>query len=175
MKHEIITRINENHKSFIDYLSNLSKEEFEFSIGEKWTAGQQLEHIILSLKAILGVFSMDKLIIEQNFGKTDRQNRTYEVLQNDSEKKLTEGGKAPSRFIPETITINQREPLIEKLTLLIKELALQIETFSDPELDSLLIPHPLLGDLTLREMLYNTAYHVEHHQLKTKTNLKQKS
>lgn len=175
MKREkIILKINENHKSFIDYLSNLSKEEFEFSIDEKWTAGQQLEHIILSIKAILSVFSMDKLIIEQNFGRTDRPNRTYEVLLYESEKKLTEGGKSPRRFIPETIIVNQRESLSEKLTFLIKEFVLKIEIFSESELDNLLIPHPLLGNLTLREMLYNTVHHVEHHQLKAIANLKKK-
>lgn len=168
----IITKINENHNSFMDYLSNLSKKEFEFSIGEKWTAGQQLEHIILVMKAILSVFSTDKLIIGQNFGSTVRQNRTYEALQNDSNKKLAEGGKAPSRFLPETITINQREPLIEKLAFLVEELGLKIKTFSESELDSLLIPHPLLGNLTLREMLYNTADHVEHHQLQMIANLR---
>jgi hypothetical protein len=26
------------------------------------------------------------------------------------------------------------------------------------------LPHPLLGKLTLREMLYFTAYHADHHR-----------
>jgi hypothetical protein len=117
---------------------------------------------------------MDKSIIEQNFGNTDRQNRTYEVLQSDYQLKTIEGGKAPDRFIPETITIDQAQNLIEKLTFLVKEFGLQIEAFSEQELSSLLIPHPSLGSVTLRETLYNVAYHVEHHHLKMITNLKQK-
>jgi hypothetical protein len=167
---KIILRINENHQSFIDYISHLSKAEFEFRKGDKWTAGQHLAHIVLALKATLNVFSMDKSIIQQNFGRTERQSRSYEVLQSDYQKKTIGGGKAPIRFIPETITIDQEQSLIEKLTYLTKELGLQIGTFSEQELNSLLIPHPLLGDVTLREMLYNVAYHVEHHQLQAIAN-----
>lgn len=111
-------------------MSNLPKEEFEFSIDEKWTVGQQLKHFILYLQETLSVLSMDKLVIEQNFERTDRQNRTYEVLQSASERKLIEDGKSTSRFIPETITINQREPLILILVFLVEEFRPKVETFS---------------------------------------------
>lgn len=168
---KIILKINESHKSFIDYVSNLSESEFEFSKDDKWSAGQQLAHIVLCIKATLYVFSWDKLIIEQNFGKTDRQNRTYEELKSDYQLKAIEGVKAPERFIPDTITIDQSQILIEKLNLLVKVLGQQIETFSEQELNTLLIPHPSLGSVTLREMLYNVAYHVEHHHLKVIENL----
>jgi hypothetical protein len=171
-REKIILKINENHQSFIDYVSHLSKDEFEFSKDDKWSAGQQLAHIVLCIKATLNVFSMDKLIIEQNFGKTDRQNRSYEELQSDYQLKAIEGVKAPDRFIPEIITIDQAQNLIEKLTFLVEEFVQQIETFSEQELNSLLIPHPSLDSVTLREMLYNVAYHVEHHHLKAITNLK---
>jgi hypothetical protein len=33
------------------------------------------------------------------------------------------------------------------------------------------LPHPLLGKLTIREMLYFTVYHGEHHRLHTEQNL----
>jgi len=35
---------------------------------------------------------------------------------------------------------------------------------SEAALDKYILPHPLLGKLTLREMLYFTAYHVAHHK-----------
>jgi hypothetical protein len=43
-------------------------------------------------------------------------------------------------------------------------LARRIDRFSETQLDQLILPHPLLGKLTLREMLYFTIYHVQHHQ-----------
>ena len=31
------------------------------------------------------------------------------------------------------------------------------------QLDHYLLPHPLLGKITLREMLFFSAYHIQHH------------
>ncbi len=117
------------------------------------------------MKPILQVFSMDKKVIEQTFGRTDRQSLSYEDLLNKYKAKFAAGGKAPDRFIPPVTTPSaQREILCETLLKIVGDLNLKIKTFSDQELDSLQIPHPLLGNLTLREMLYNTIYHVKHHQ-----------
>jgi hypothetical protein len=38
----------------------------------------------------------------------------------------------------------------------------------------LILPHPLLGKITIREMLYFTAYHVQHHENIIKRDLKNK-
>jgi len=43
--------------------------------------------------------------------------------------------------------------------------------FSEEDLDKLILPHPLLGKLTLREMMYFTIYHVQHHQRIVERNL----
>ena len=110
--------------------------------------------------------------IKQNFGSTGRENRSYEALLNEYIEKSAGGGKAPAKYVPASNSINQRESLIENLEALVKELGLKIETFTEQELDSLQIPHPVLGDLTLREMLYNAIYHVEHHLAQVKSHLK---
>ena len=113
MEKEIIVRkLNENHKSFIDYLSNLSKEEFEFSVDEKWTAGQQLEHIVLCVKDLVQFFSLDNTIIEQNYGSTTRQGRSYDTLLREYIENSGGGWKAPARYVPETNTINKRKNLM---------------------------------------------------------------
>ena len=171
-KQTIVNSLSNNYRSFIKYINELTTDEYLYSFQQKWTAGQQLEHIVLCLKPLVQVFSLDKLIIEQNFGRTDRQNRTYEILLDNYLEKLNGGGKAPERFVPETISQNQREVLSEILIKLVQDLCFKIDSFTEKELDSLLIPHPLLGNLTLREMLYNAIYHVTHHQKLTEENLK---
>jgi hypothetical protein len=172
-KQAIIDLLHKNYSSFITYIHDLSPGEYSFHNEEKWTAGQQLEHIVLCVKPLVQVFSMDKLTIEQNFGRSGKPGRTYEVLLENYLEKLKEGGKAPVRYVPEAITPNQRALLSETLTKLIQDLSSKIETFTEEELDSLLIPHPLLGNLTLREMLYNAAYHVQHHHEQAIHNLKE--
>ena len=40
----------------------------------------------------------------------------------------------------------------------------RIESWSrEKQLDHFLLPHPLLGKITLREMLFFSAYHIQHH------------
>jgi hypothetical protein len=163
-KQAITDLLTNKYSLFVNYINSLTAEEYNFSYQQKWTAGQQLGHIALCVKPLVQVYSMDKPIIEQSFGRTDREKHTYEGLLNIYLEKLKEGGKAPARFLPENVPFNERETLCEILTKMIKELNVKIETFNEEELDTLLIPHPLLEKLTLREMLYNAIYHVTHHQ-----------
>jgi hypothetical protein len=173
-KQDIIEALTKNHTSFIHYINGLPEEDYAFSRNQKWTAGQQLAHIVLCVKPLVQVYSMDKAMIGQTFGKADRPSRTYEVLLANYLQKLNEGGKAPTRFVPEPALPEQKEALAGKLAKMTTELCHQIETFSEEELDGLFIPHPLLGNLTLREMLYNAICHVEHHHEAAKTNLANK-
>ena len=172
-KQAIIDLLIENHTSFISYINSLTTEEYSFSYQQKWTAGQQLEHIVLCVKPLVQVFSMDKPAIAQTFGVADRPGITYDALLTNYKEKFKEGGKAPERFVPETVSPDQRELLSETLKKLTNELCSKVNSFTEQELDSLCIPHPLLGKLTLREMLYNAIYHVEHHQAQAKRNIKE--
>lgn len=174
-KNTITDLLNENYVSFIDYINALTSEEYNFSFQNKWSAAQQLEHIILCVKPLVKVFGMEKTEIGQNFGKSDRPSRTYKVLLHEYLKKLNEGGKAPDRFVPVNIPANQKEVSTGLLKKMITDLCLLIEKFSEQELDAFYIPHPLLQNLTLREMLYNAIYHVEHHHEAAKQNLTAKT
>lgn len=170
-KEVIIDLLTEKHNAFVMYISKLPNDEYLYSNKGKWTAEQQLRHIILCIKPLVQVFSLDKKMIEQTFGKISRESQDYETLLYHYIKKLKEGGKAPERYLPLIDPNDSKDILTEKLLNLIKELCLKIKIYNEQELDSFLIPHPLLGNLTFREMLYNTIYHVEHHQNLTTYNL----
>ena len=101
------------------------------------------------------------------------KNFTIFLLKLDYKEKLKEGGKAPERYVPPAVSPDQRGLLSETLIKLTNKLYSKINSFTEQELDSLRIPHPLLGKLTLREMLYNAIYHVEHHQEQAKRNIKE--
>ena len=46
-KQEILSRLQDSHHEFINYLSSLDDRAFMHSYqNEKWTAGQQADHII---------------------------------------------------------------------------------------------------------------------------------
>ncbi len=174
-KTSMLNALTNNHSTFVSYLNALTDAEYAYSHQGKWTAGQQLEHIVLCVQPLVQVFSMDKAMIAQTFGQTDRPSLTYDALLAQYLDRLSEGGKAPNRFVPPNDLQSQRKALSDTLTQLVNALCAKIANFSEQELDTLLIPHPLLGNLTLREMLYNATYHVTHHQNQAIENLKQQT
>jgi uncharacterized damage-inducible protein DinB len=87
----------------------------------------------------------------------------------DYQAKLQHGGKSPSTYVP-AITVNSVKRLLQ-LEKSVDRLCHIIDGLTEEELDRYLLPHPLLGKLTMREMLYFTIYHVTHHHRQVETNL----
>ena len=81
--------------------------------------------------------------------------------------------KSTGRFIPKIVSIEKGKKLKVDLINEIDKLVTKLDELTENELDKYIFPHPLLGKLTLREMLYFTIYHVRHHEELTKRNLNQ--
>ncbi len=169
---ELIDKLKENHTAFTDYINSLTIEEFMLSRNEKWTAGQQLDHIRISVKPVTQALAMPKMGLRAMFGKANRPSKSYDELVAKYKLKLQEGGVATSRFLPEEVSFDQKEQLIKSVNDIVNKLCKQLFDYSEKDLDELILPHPLLGKLTLREMMYFTMYHVTHHYTATGKNLK---
>lgn len=172
-KTELKESLEKRYSTFANYINGLSKDEFLFAYQSKWTAGQQLKHIVLCVNPLVKVFGMPNTMIEQNFGTTVAPGRTYDQLLADYLEKLDQSGKAPNPYLPEIVSENEKSELLNRLPKLMEKLNTEIDIFTEEELDILCIPHPLLGNISLREMLYNAIYHVEHHQKLTENNLEE--
>ncbi|GER57903.1 hypothetical protein ULMA_00110 [Patiriisocius marinus] len=173
-KTELRDTLKNSHRTFIEYIRGMTIDEFEFSHQTKWSAGQQLKHIVLCIYPVVQVFGMPNTLIKNKFGLTETNSLSYEKILTDYLEQLNIGGKAPSPYVPGVISENEKEELLNTLSKLIDQLNVEIERFTEKELDTLCIPHPLLKKISLREMLYNVIYHVKHHQNQTKNNLNYK-
>jgi len=170
-KTEIVNKIESQYSRFFDYINGLTEYEFLFRYQSKWSAGQQLKHIVLCVQPLAQVFGMPSTLIAQKFGTIERQSRNYDKILGDYLEKLSQGGKSPIQYVSDSVLGNEKLELLITLQKLIKNLNKEIEVFTEKELDQLCVPHPILGIITLREMLYNAIYHVEHHQKQTIKNL----
>ena len=162
-KPEIISALNENVDAFNNYITPLGKEQFEATPNGKWSAGQNLDHLIRAIKPLQLAYSLPKFALTILFGKTNRPSRTYDELVTKYKTKLAAGGKASGPFIPPTIKFENKNELIKKYDDQKQKLFVKIEKQSETDLDKYILPHPLLGKVTLREMLYFTIHHNEHH------------
>ena len=163
-KEEIIAELQTHYGSFVDYIEGLTEAELAFAAEGKWSAHQQLTHIVLCVKPLAQVYSMPEQMIEQTFGKTSRANQSYEDILREYKSKLEEGGSAPKQYIPDPAKEKAAPELIASLKRHISNLSDKVQLMDEGTLESLQIPHPLLKKITLKEMLYNAIYHVQHHQ-----------
>jgi len=128
-----------------------------------WTAGQHLLHLIKSIKPLGKGMGYPRLLLVWKFGKVRKPSRTYEGTIQFYQDALDKGGKATGQYVPREVKKEEREVLVERFRNEMGILVKQVNRWSEKNLDKTAVPHPLLGNLTMREMLYFTIYHVEHH------------
>ncbi|HEV8271262.1 MAG TPA: DinB family protein [Chitinophagaceae bacterium] len=162
-KPEIISALNENVDAFNNYIIPLTKEQFEATPNDKWSAGQNLDHLIRAIKPLQLAYGLPKFVLRIMFGKTNRPSKTYNELVTKYKLKLAAGGRASGPFIPPFISFKKKDELVKKYVDQKQELIVKIEKQSEKDLDVYILPHPLLGKVTLREMLYFTIHHNDHH------------
>jgi len=162
-KPQIISALSEKVDAFNNYISPLNKEQFEATPNGKWSAGQNPDHLIRAIKPLQLAYSLPKFALTILFGKTNRPSRNYDEVVTKYKTKLAAGGKASGPFIPPTIKFEKKDELIKKYDEQKQKLISKIEKQAEADLDKYILPHPLLGKVTLREMLYFTIHHNEHH------------
>ena len=162
-KLELSKRLIHEHQSFIDHISSFSNEDLMRSHDNKWNPAQQLEHVYLCLRPIKLAISLPNIIPTILFGKSKKGSRSYESLVEAYQLKLKNGGKSPLIYEPKNSTRGVNKRKIDLLHL-VNSICNKINQCQENDLDSFLLPHPLLGKLTARELLYFAIYHVGHHQ-----------
>jgi hypothetical protein len=170
-KQQIIETLRERHEQFIAFVAGLDAGSFEFAPDGKWSAGQQLEHILLGVAPLATAFRLPKMLPTLIFGKSQATSRDYDSIVATYRQKLAEGGRATGRFIPKKVEFRDRDRLISKLRSTLERMIVGLGDFDEAELDIIRLPHPILGKLTIREMMYFTIYHVDHHRLAAQSNL----
>jgi hypothetical protein len=162
-KPQIISALTGKVDEFNNYISPLNKEQFEATPNGKWSAGQNLDHLIRAIKPLQLAYGLPKFALTILFGKTYRPSRTYDEVVTKYKTKLATGGKASGPFIPPLVGFEKKDELIKTYDTQKQKLISKIEKQSETDLDKYILPHPLLGKVTLREMLYFTIHHNEHH------------
>lgn len=161
---EIIQELGRAYGQYVQYIDGLTEEEFLRSVNNKWTAGQQTEHLLRSVKPLSQGLQLPRFLFRLFFGKPNRPGRTYTQLVAKYHLKLQAGGRASGAFIPKDVSFSQKQSLLSALNNQVHKLQVRLTRYDEKDLDQYLIPHPLLGKLTIREMMYFTIYHVIHHQ-----------
>ncbi len=166
---EIIAKFNETHEAFILYIDSLAEAEFLHSHNnEKWNAGQQMNHIGVSLGALKKGMSLPNIALKMTFGITKEPTKSYEEVV----KKYTDRLKEPydisgSKFDPEPMAFSDKTAAIDRFNSTKDKLLKAYQKFSDSDAEKYVLPHPLIGKLSMKEFMLFNIFHVQHHHKRT--------
>jgi hypothetical protein len=162
-KQEILQKLAEGFSIVEDTLRKTDETIFYVRKDNKWSIAENCKHLVLSVKPLNMAFSLPNFAL-LFFGKLNREARTYDEIVEKYLQKLAEGAVAPEQFVPEKLSVeNKKEDLIDELKKINDTFLKKVDDFTEEDLDKYLIPHPVLGKLTIREMLYFTINHTLHH------------
>ncbi|MBL7817810.1 MAG: DinB family protein [Saprospiraceae bacterium] len=168
-KATIQQQIKDNYESFAQFVEHQAPPQYETMPNGKWSSGQNLDHLNRAIRPVNLALSLPKPLLRLLFGKAKRSSRNYDEVVANYQTKLAAGAKASRAFVPPQSYFDERASLLKKFRQNYNKMADLIEKWSEDDLDSLRLPHPILGKLTVREMLFFTIYHAEHHLKSLKT------
>ena len=163
---EIIDALAQQQSANDEYWTAFDTAAFFQPIGTSWSPAETVRHLTKSTRPVVKALNTPKLVLRFSFGKSKRPSVSYEELRTRYRGLLDAGGKAGA-FGPssqtETDLVAWRERILSTYARVSEDLRRSIGRWSEKKLDELQLPHPLLGKLTVREMLMFTLYHQRHH------------
>ncbi|MEZ4771721.1 MAG: DinB family protein [Bacteroidia bacterium] len=163
-KPQLIDGLEKNFSDLIRWIENQPGEKFEANIQpEKWSTGQHLAHLIKSTRPVNLVLRLPKFVLQWRFGTNNREEKTFGALVEKYHEKLAAGGTATSAFRPSAVSLSQKEEMLLSFNQELKRLIKKVNHWSEKDLSHYIVPHPLLGKITVRELIFFTIYHTEHH------------
>lgn len=164
-KDAITDLIEAKHSELISWLEKQPEETWTQGPEGKWTQGQQALHLLQSLKPLNDALSLPKFVLRYKFGKANRPVRDYDAIVKRYQERLVDAqGKtfkgSQNMKIP---SVEDKTYILNRLQTESKKLQYKTKKISDKNLDTVILPHPLMGKMPVREIIMWTAYHVEHH------------
>lgn len=149
--------------------SSFATDAFFAPLGEAWSPADNVRHLIKSNRPVARALGLPRILLLLRFGLARRPSRSYTGLRDTYREALgaglRAGGYAPSPLPPERRTAEQRATTLELYAQSVAALGSALGSWSEGALDRLRLPHPGLGPLTVREMVFFTVYHNTHHVL----------
>ena len=157
--------IEEKYQVLFDWLNQQPAENWETGPEGKWTTSQHILHLVNSLQLLNNALSYPRFFLKYKFGLSNRPSRSYEEVVKKYQDKLVENLDKSIEFNKDLKSplLKDKPRLMTRLQIQHKKLQYKTRKISDVNLDTLVIPHPLMGKMTVRELIIWAAYHTEHH------------
>jgi len=161
---ELFARLRDANHRVTQWFTEIPAEDFFKRQGEVWSVADHVDHLIKAHKPIVKALKLPKFTLQAMFGKPNKPSMTYEELCQIYRNELAKGAQASGRFLPEQQNPvekaeEKKVELLEQWSKASTELVETAGKWNASDLDGYLLPHPLIGKLTIREILFFTIYH----------------
>lgn len=157
---EICTQLQTSLQVFQEKMRDFSTEQLMLQTTQNWTCGQHIDHLNRSFEPLIVLLKVPKFMLKV-FGKPSRNSLAFHEIRDEYLKIISKNIVPTLRFSPRQVSANQKWELLAELEYHKAELMETLEKWSDVDLDKYMIPHPFMGKLTIREMLFFMICHVE--------------
>lgn len=155
--------LREAMSAVTDWVESQPPEHFEKGPEGRWSVGQHLEHLVRSVQPVALGMATPRPILRLFTGAVSRPGMSYTAVLEGYEATLEAGGKASGRYDPPPIAATRRPRIVARHRALCATLVKRIGRWPEEALDCHGAPHPLMGLLSLREVLFFTIHHHDHH------------
>lgn len=149
------------------YLATVPDAAFFAPQGSAWSPAGHVRHLQASSAPLALALKLPRWVLSLRFGRGSGHSRSFAEMREAYLATLSSGGQA-GRFAPAAEPFPadpraRRNEILNAWAAVTVELQGVIRRWPEPAFDSHRLPHPLLGLLTVREMLAFTVYHTAHH------------
>jgi hypothetical protein len=150
-----------------EYLRAVPNPAFFAPQGDRWSPAEHIRHLRKSTAPVAQALRVPAWLLRLRFGQGARTSRDYRTLRDTYRGVLAQGGQA-GRFAPSpepapTDSTARRAAIMRSWDAAVGALETASARWPEASLERAWLPHPLLGLLTVREMLEFTVYHTSHH------------
>ena len=164
---QIRAALRDAEKTVAKYFRELPDDDLFHRPPGRWSPMDDLRHITRTAGGLAWGLEKPKLLLRLRFGRRKRPIASHRELAERGQEVLDAGFVAVPDHVPAPEEIDDRvsyrSAKLANWASANGDLQDALEGWSDRQIDGIMLPHPSLGRLTVREMLYNAHAHHLHH------------
>lgn len=160
-KSDLIKEIQDQCRELHQLMAGCDETMLNRKPGEKWSMAEQAEHLCKSVSPVNLAMALPKITFYV-FGRVSFS-RPYDEIVTIYRSKLDSGARASSAFVPPAGKQWAKSDLLARFDQAHETYVKRLNAWTEEDLDTYRLPHPIIGALTMREMAFFTRYHLGHH------------
>jgi uncharacterized damage-inducible protein DinB len=169
-REEILAELETVDRRIAQTIADMDAEAFQTVGAENWSAADHVKHLLLSIKPLAKALGLPREQMAGMFGTAERPSMSYDEMVSTYRQKIQSGlraednpGVIPNDYrFPDGVT-DVKAYLLDQWNNAHSRLIAALNTWSEADMDQHILPHPAIGMLTVREMMFFTVYHNQAH------------